>query len=304
MINPDILQCPICSNKIIYNNNNYICSNHNCYLNIILYNNKLVLIDFNNSVCKIEKYLSFNPIVYIERKNIFKYFKKIINYNIVFKSVINIKKIDNYFSKKVKTLIIGGGTIGNGTEFFYNNNNKYEITCFDIYDSKYVDFISDAHSIPIKDNSFDLVIIQAVLEHVVNPTLVVSEIYRILKFDGYVYSETPFLQQVHEGPYDFTRFTNSGQILLFNNFKLIESGYIAGVISTFLLSLENLITSIFRSKYIGKIIRYSLFWLSYFDSFIDTKYHIDGGSCFFYIGKKLPNKNLIEVSEIYKGAQN
>jgi SAM-dependent methyltransferase len=303
MINLDILQCPICSNKIIDYNDKYICSNLNCNLNIIQYNNKLVLIDFNNSVCKIEKYLAFNPILYIERISVFNFFKKVINYHIVMKSVYNIKKIDKYFSNKVKTLIIGGGTIGNGTNLLYNND-KYEVISFDIYDSNYVDFISDAHSIPIKDNSFDLVIIQAVLEHVVNPTLVVSEIYRILKFDGYVYSETPFLQQVHEGPYDFTRYTNSGHILLFSNFKLIESGFIAGVFSTFLLSVENLITALFRNKYIGKIIRYSLFWLSYFDTFIDTKYHVDGGSCFFYIGKKLPNKKLIDISIIYKGAQN
>ena len=64
---------------------------------------------------------------------------------------------------------------------------------------------------PFKE--IDLVIIQAVLEHVMYPNKVVSEIYRVLKNDGLIYSETPFMQQVHEGPYDFSRFTESGHRL-------------------------------------------------------------------------------------------
>jgi SAM-dependent methyltransferase len=303
MINIELLQCPICKFKIYIHNKLAKCSNKDCFKEFITHDNKFVLIDFNESICKIEKYTSSKTKNYIERSNYFNLFKKIINYNIILRSNNNIKKLNTLSTNKVKTLIIGGATIGNGINILYQNN-KYEITSFDIYNSKYVDFIADAHSIPLEKETFDLVIIQAVLEHVINPTKVVSEIFRILKSDGIVYSETPFLQQVHEGPYDFTRFTNSGHILLFNNFKLIESGYIAGVFSTVILSFENLTTSLFRSKYIGKVIHYSLFWLSYFDYFIDTKYHVDGGSCFYYIGKKTVNKNLIEVSEIYKGAQN
>ena len=85
-------------------------------------------------------------------------------------------------------------------------------------------FIADAHNIPIVNEYFDCVIIQAVLEHVLRPNQVVNEIFRVLKANGIVYSETPFLQQVHEGPYDFTRFTESGHRYLFKNFELIKSG--------------------------------------------------------------------------------
>ena len=46
--------------------------------------------------------------------------------------------------------------------------------------------------------------------------------------DGLVYADTPFLQPVHEGPYDFTRFTESGHRWLFRDFALIESGVVAG----------------------------------------------------------------------------
>ncbi len=50
-----------------------------------------------------------------------------------------------------------------------------------------------------------------------------KEIHRVLKDDGIVYADTPFMQQVHEGAYDFTRFTLSGHRWLFKNFALLDS---------------------------------------------------------------------------------
>lgn len=108
----------------------------------------------------------------------------------------------------------------------------------DIYDSQNVDILADAHSVPFKSGLFDLVIIQAVLEHVLNPEKVVSEISRVLRPEGVVYAETPFMQQVHEGPYDFTRFTESGHRYLFKNFSQIRSGVTAGAGSSLLWSLD------------------------------------------------------------------
>ena len=77
---------------------------------------------------------------------------------------------------------------------------------------------------PLQSNSFDGVWIQAVLEHVVEPSKVVSEIYRVLKTHGIVYAETPFMQQVHEGAYDFTRYTVLGHRYLFKDFEMIGIG--------------------------------------------------------------------------------
>ena len=69
--------------------------------------------------------------------------------------------------------------------------------------------IADAHYIPFRDGSFQGVLIQAVLEHVIEPEKVVGEIHRVLAKDGVVYSEI-FMQQVHEGAFDITRFSISG----------------------------------------------------------------------------------------------
>ena len=57
--------------------------------------------------------------------------------------------------------------------------------------------VAVAHMIAFKDDIFEIIIIHAVLEHVLDPYKVVSEIKRGLKLQGIMYSETPFIQQVH-----------------------------------------------------------------------------------------------------------
>ena len=109
------------------------------------------------------------------------------------------------------------------------------------------------------------------MEHVLEPQKVVNEIYRLLKLDGIVYSETPFLQYVHEGPYDFTRFTNSGHRYLFRDFLHINSGHTKGVGHAFLWSLSGLFIALFRNKFFGRIIRVTFFWLRFLDLIVSKK---------------------------------
>ena len=51
----------------------------------------------------------------------------------------------------------------------------------------------------LADASVDGVIVQAVLEHVLDPRTVAAEVERVLRPRGMVYAETPLMQQVHEG---------------------------------------------------------------------------------------------------------
>ena len=120
-------------------------------------------------------------------------------------------------------LVIGGGTEGQGTAALYRDSAIRRLS-FDIYHSPGIDMVADAHKIPLSGGSIDGVLVQAVLEHVLEPERVVAEIWRVLKPGGIVYAETPFLQQVREAAYDFTRFTDSGHRYLFRRFALIRSG--------------------------------------------------------------------------------
>lgn len=200
-------------------------------------------------------------------------------------------------------LIIGGGSVGQGMEPFYNDP-RIALVSFDIYGSSNVQFMADAHNIPLADNSFDAVIIQAVLEHVLEPHTVVSEIHRVLKPNGVVYAETPFLQHVHEGAYDFTRFTESGHRYLFKKFELIKSGASAGAGTQLLWSLDNFFRGFFRSRTIGKAIKACFFWLQYCDRLIREPYNIDAASGVFFLGRKQDSQiDGKEMVAHYKGAQ-
>ncbi|MGB1310996.1 MAG: class I SAM-dependent methyltransferase [Leucothrix sp.] len=204
---------------------------------------------------------------------------------------------------KPRVLMVGGGTPGQSMEHFYEDP-EIELVSFDIYASDTVQFVADAHNIPLPDDEFDAVIIQAVLEHVLDPQKVVSEIHRVLKPDGIVYAETPFLQHVHEGAYDFTRFTESGHRSLFNGFSLIKSGTTAGAGTQLQWSLEYFTRGVFRSRLVGKIVKLGFFWLQYIDSLIPETYNIDAASGVFFMGKK--QQNIIEQERIvshYGGAQ-
>src|SRR5690606_32272571 len=54
------------------------------------------------------------------------------------------------------------------------------------------------------------------------------EMERVLKPDGWVYAETPFMQPVHMGAHDFTRFTFVGHRRLFRGFDEVASGIAGG----------------------------------------------------------------------------
>src|SRR5207244_1565848 len=55
-----------------------------------------------------------------------------------------------------------------------------------------------------------------------------AEIWRVLKPDGLVCAETPFMQQVHGGCYDFIRFSLLGHRRLFQAFEEVRSGIAVG----------------------------------------------------------------------------
>jgi SAM-dependent methyltransferase len=200
-------------------------------------------------------------------------------------------------------LVIGGGTAGQGTSELYDDPAIRRIS-FDIYRSPAIDFVADAHRIPLGDQSVDGVLIQAVLEHVLEPDRVVSEVWRVLKKGGVVYSETPFLQQVHEGAYDFSRFTHSGHRYLFRWFSVIDSGPCGGAGTQLLWSIDYFVRGLFRSRTMGKLAKLSCFWLAYFDRLIPSPFTVDSASGFYLLGRKADAPlSPSEIVGLYAGAQ-
>jgi len=303
------ITCP-CSKKIPLKKigNKYICKNFKCEHNKKIngfktYLSKPIII----SEIKTDTLFSQNSIKSKIDRSFEKYdkLKKII----IGESKITKKNCDIFIKKvfklnnKPKILVIGGAQKGLGTNKLWDNNSL-EIHSLDIYHTGNVDVICDCHYLCLKSNFYDGVWIQAVLEHVVEPRLVVKEINRVLKLNGIVYAETPFMQQVHEGAYDFNRFTVLGHRYLFRDFSLISIGGKDGPEVVFCWSLRYLIWSIFRTKSIAKFLSLIIgLVFKPLKLIINKKSLYDASSGVYFLGEKVKSNKLShkDLIKLYKG---
>lgn len=215
----------------------------------------------------------------------------------------------NYFGRLItresvpaKVLVIGAGERGSGTEALWNDP-QIEIEGVDIYIAETVDVVCDAHYLPYPDEAFDGVWIQAVLEHVVEPQVVVAEIHRVLKPSGIVYAETPFMQQVHEGAYDFTRFTVLGHRYLFRDFALIRLGGNKGAEQALSWSLRYFVWALTRSRFLARVVGFGAqMALRPLAKLLSKQALFDSSSGVFFLGKKSTKRiRHRDVIGLYKG---
>jgi uncharacterized protein YbaR (Trm112 family)/SAM-dependent methyltransferase len=207
---------------------------------------------------------------------------------------------------KPLVLVIGGRIVGQGMQSFLDSNGIDFIET-DVGFGPRTRVICDARDLPFSDQRFDAVIAQAVLEHVADPVRCVDEIHRVLKDDGLVYAETPFMQQVHAGAYDFTRFTHLGHRRLFRKFDEIVSGTVGGPATVLAWSYEYFFLSFATSrlwrKALAAFARCTGFWLKYLDRlFVNKPGAYDGVSGNYFLGRKashvLSDQELIKL---YRG---
>lgn len=202
-------------------------------------------------------------------------------------------------AQRPKILVIGSGDVkySDDGDFFYS----------DVALSKGVSLIADAHDLPFANNVFDMVVAVAVLEHVANPQRVVEEIWRVLKMRGYVYAVTPFLQPVHMGAYDFTRFTHLGHRRLFRMFSEEASGLALGPASVLASSIRSLLVSLSANKMYRRLANLSGLILAIPIKYVDyiarkNPAALDGAGGVYFFGRK--ENNAIsdrELIRLYRG---
>ena len=302
----DLLACPKCGGELERAGESFLCTNSACAARFGLAGGQPVLVDFGDSILDEQEIAARAGGSAIERggrRGQSALARTLIGTNrAAAANADRFRALAAEMAERPKLLVVGGGTAGEGTGSLLTDPGIERIA-FDIYASPLTQFIADAHKIPLKDESVDAVWIQAVLEHVLDPWRVVAEIHRVLRPGGIVYAETPFLQHVHEGAYDFTRFTESGHRWLFRNFEAIDTGVALGTGTTLLWSIEHLVRGVFRSVKAGVAARALLFWIRGFDRIIPRGYASDAASAVYFLGRK-SNAAIAprDMVGFYKGA--
>ncbi len=128
-----------------------------------------------------------------------------------------IKKQSHYIKGKV--LDVGAGDFSRYESLF----NCKEYIKMDIKKNDNVDVVGRAEKIPFEDGKFDSIVCTQVLGDVKNTHRVVKEFYRVLKNDGIVLLTESLMDEIHDEPKDYWRFTEFGLRYLFENagFKII-----------------------------------------------------------------------------------
>lgn len=308
----EMLRCPICHAKFKRSSQQLECVSMTCNARFPMVDEIPILINENTSIFLIDDVVLRKPTFFKPTKKIRMFLKKAIpSITLNFQSKNNYAKMIGLLMSRPsrpKILVIGGGVgVGSGIECLMEND-ALELIESDVSFGPRTMAIFDAHEIPFEDGSFDAVVVQAVLEHVVDPYKCVEELHRVLKNDGLVYSETPFMQQVHGRQFDFTRFTHLGHRRLFRKFDEIESGVAAGPGTALAWAYKYFLLSFTSSKmprsFISAFANCTAFFLKYFDLFLaERSGAFDAASGYYFLGKKssqtLSDKELIKL---YRGA--
>ena len=115
--------------------------------------------------------------------------------------------------------------VGSGDGLFINMLKSKGINAFGVDGSDGIDFEKE-EKLNYEDNFFDFVIFNAVIEHLQNPNLILKEIHRVLKNDGFLITTTLNFKYAtkhfYDDPTHLKPYTNVSlkRIMELNNFKV------------------------------------------------------------------------------------
>ena len=211
----------------------------------------------------------------------------------------NQKPLKEFLSKSQGLVL----NIGSG-----NEPRKANVINVDMMDYEHVDIVCDIHQLPFKDNSIDVIMSLAVLEHVREPSRVLKEVYRVLKPGATVLSVIPFMQPFHASPHDYQRYTLPGIEFLHRDFDHIESGVFSGPVSGFLWVFQECLASVlsFGVPLLRNLLTIGLMLMTWPVKFLDALFiHLptagNVASNYYYMGRKGADKtqNIAAVKTHY-----
>lgn len=285
-----VLVCPICRGKLLQGGNNFSCGA--CGEPYPIVSGVPILINDRNSVFRKQDYSPSAAPSHptprpLWRRMASKLLKLVPDRSVCFSACKTPAAISHILAAipDAKILVIGCG------EARLVQNSEASITYTDVTLGTLTQIVCDAHNLPFEDQSFDAILAIAVIEHVIYPTEVVKEIERVLKHDGFFLAAVPFLQAVHMGAYDFTRWTYTGMRALFAGFTEISSGIANGPSTTLVWASEYFLSSFFTRNSTRaaarSFARLATSWIGYIDQYLNKKPgSYDGSSAFYFFGRK------------------
>jgi SAM-dependent methyltransferase len=139
------------------------------------------------------------------------------------------KLVNKYLNKEMKILNIGAGSKKNYVSDLCTEKN-YFICDVAPNSKKLTNYVKSdiCQKTPFSNNYFDLIYSHSTFEHLHNPFAAASEIVRILKPGGLVFTNTVFSWRYHPCSEDYFRFTHSGLENIFSKHEKLTtllSGY-------------------------------------------------------------------------------
>lgn len=198
--------------------------------------------------------------------------------NLVYKSYTEIDFLAKYdlLSGKKRILNVGSGSLRYGTN----------CVNLDIQEKDNVDVICDIHELPDSLGEFDAIICNAVLQYCNSPAKVANELYRVLKSQGYLYVDAPWIQPFCKDTPDRFRFSQEALRLIFSDFDIVEIGSSIPPGSALAMLGVYIARTLTTNKYInfglGKIATFLLFPLRW----IRTADESSTAGAFYMIARK------------------
>ena len=178
-----------------------------------------------------------------------------------------LKKIKSAIPVGQKKILDFGGGEAPYKKYLSDNNDLYIVLEVDI-DSHFVNkrlnehlyVIGDGHDDMFCDNSFDLILMFEVLEHLRNPFTIIENCSRWLRPNGLLVISVPQYWHIHGWPNDYFRYTISGVKHLgkINGLELIDYWAMGGPCILILCVITLNFHNIFTLPIIKQIIYYPL----------------------------------------------
>lgn len=312
-LDSELLRCPVCGEDLEEDANTLVCTDNRCRSIFPIVNGVPVLINERESLFRIDEIVADRATSPEKSSRSWK--QRVVDalpplgHN--YRAAENYARLRDELRKrpgaKKRVLVVGGGVLGCGVELIAEDPT-IELFETDVFFGPRTRYIVDAHDLPFRDGLFDAVIMQGVLGALIDPNKAIAEIERVLQPDGLVYVETPFVQQVCMGRFDFQRYSHLGLRRLFRSFEEIRSGAQAGPAMALAWSYQYLLWSFVRSR-TGRsmmlaVARLTAWWLPQLDRFLlDRPAGVDGASGVYFLGRKSERRlTSRELIALYRGA--